>query len=735
MDADQALGEQSTMSSPAAPRRGGTRGRGRPRGRGRGGTHVASSLSSRTDLATSPPPRAPTRGRKSNIPSAQHSGEEDDDDDEGPVAPAASRASRGKRKRGGGDDGSLNATANNSDDGDGEGDEDEDDEDDEDDDDGDEEDEEAANTSTAAKSAAFDKRSMPPFKKRPSRTRGYRLSFENHQTVLIRLDDEELAESLAKKAKKKSGRGRKARGGLPRTRIIEDSEDENTDDDRPRPPAPAEPDDVDVDKIMPLNERFKVKVMGEPYTMNSDELELADDVDGEKKIDRLGNLLGDREWKAPSFTSSLRGDPEKVYFLSVDAARAVGFRDSLTLFRTDLRLIKLSLCQQEKDDLIAAGRLKEQLRGRNVTAVAARNVFKIHGAKTIKNGRAVIDDYYESDARTRLENSGRLHSAGQMLPEDDVRSAAEIRRQTDKERDRSRRPPDAISIATSDAQGQVVLTHFGDNGASPFVRSTNHTSRRMQQQRADLTEENWMYEMALSVRGMNAELEQYRKDRLLQFRAAGEVYKSDVAAVAAVQAEAAAAAAPRGVASPLNAVTNGSGDSGGNGGGGDVKMEIDGDGGDGETAAKPATPAQGEEPRAPSMDVDADADAASEGTSGDAATTAQRTAARTAQATLTNHAAPPVGLYEPTTNLPHYLQSSQPTTATLQKLSDRPRIGGEQGEDRAKKAVLGGTKIGGGAWGVMSWHTALALRGGVEGDERDAEEGKRGKLIAGTGGE
>lgn len=96
-----------------------------------------------------------------------------------------------------------------------------------------------------------------------------------------------------------------------------------------------------------------------------------------------------------------------------------------------------------------------------------------------------------------------------------MRTAAEIRRQADKERDRSRRPPDAIQIATNDPQGKVITTTFGDNGASPFMRSVNHISRRLAQQRADLTEENWMFEMALSVRGMNSELEQYRKDRLM----------------------------------------------------------------------------------------------------------------------------------------------------------------------------------------------------------------------------
>lgn len=90
-------------------------------------------------------------------------------------------------------------------------------------------------------------------------------------------------------------------------------------------------------------------------------------------------------WKCSPFTSTLRSNPHKVYLMSVDAARATGFRDSLTFFRSNLNLIKLSLLQQEKDDLIAAGRLNGQLRGRNVTIVAARNVFKLFGAKCVKS--------------------------------------------------------------------------------------------------------------------------------------------------------------------------------------------------------------------------------------------------------------------------------------------------------------------------------------------------------------
>jgi chromatin structure-remodeling complex protein RSC7 len=49
------------------------------------------------------------------------------------------------------------------------------------------------------------------------------------------------------------------------------------------------------------------------YTFQFDELQLPEDEAGNLKIDAKGNLLGGREFKARTFTSPYRADPEKVY--------------------------------------------------------------------------------------------------------------------------------------------------------------------------------------------------------------------------------------------------------------------------------------------------------------------------------------------------------------------------------------------------------------------------------------
>ena len=116
-----------------------------------------------------------------------------------------------------------------------------------------------------------------------------------------------------------------------------------------------------------------------------DELQLDDDKRGEEKIDLNGNLLGGREWKVHVFKSPLRQNKDKLYMLSIDAARACGYRDSLYLFRKHPLIHKITCSQQEKDRLIDLGRLNIHLRSRSVTMISARNAFKVLGAVFVKS--------------------------------------------------------------------------------------------------------------------------------------------------------------------------------------------------------------------------------------------------------------------------------------------------------------------------------------------------------------
>ncbi|PWN20099.1 hypothetical protein BCV69DRAFT_283634 [Microstroma glucosiphilum] len=571
--------------------------------------------------------------------------------------------------------------------------------------------------------AGEEEEERPAFKKRPSRLQGFSLVLDNSQTLLARIPNPDpTADDKGRRGRGgPRGRGRPRKNRSQTTRIIEDSEDEDSDDDRPRPKDPNEV-EVDDDHAVPPDEKFKVKLMGKEYILDCDELELPGDEEGDKKIDANGNLLGGRVWKAAPFTSSMRSNPHKVYLLSVDAARTVGFRDSLSLFRSHLRLVKLALLPQEKDDLIAAGRLNAQLRGRNVTIVTAKSVFKQFGAKAIKGGRAVIDDYYEADAKAALEKSGRHEDQGQVVEAEDYRSHAERRRDADRERDRTRRPPDAHTTALYDFHGNLITTTFGDNGAPPFVRSSGWPSRRAAQIRADLSEENWMLEMARNVQGMNAELAENRKERLMKFT-------DPVEGVSAAYAEEQQRLQEKRKAKMQQQY-------------GQIQqlapsrlqllpgelMDVDGVG-----SASAAGGEDGSATIAPVHPVDLSGQASP--TVGDAESAVTPLAPATTDEVgdddddheadrykdLTNVLAPPVGLYDPTTNLPHFSSSTQPRAARIEKIGKRPLFQSLTGrEEEAEKeeevamqkrqrerAVLLGTRIGSGAMGVASWSTAV----------------------------
>ncbi|KZW00330.1 hypothetical protein EXIGLDRAFT_604510 [Exidia glandulosa HHB12029] len=140
------------------------------------------------------------------------------------------------------------------------------------------------------------------------------------------------------------------------------------------------------------------RIKGELYAVENDELVIPNDPKGEEKIDENGVLQGGRMFKATTFTIPTRPHPLRTYMLAIDAARSSGYRDSLYFFRRNPLMLKLTLTHVEKEFLIDNGNLSAHLRSRSVTMVTARSAFKLQGAKMIKDGRWVVDDYYEEQA-------------------------------------------------------------------------------------------------------------------------------------------------------------------------------------------------------------------------------------------------------------------------------------------------------------------------------------------------
>lgn len=131
------------------------------------------------------------------------------------------------------------------------------------------------------------------------------------------------------------------------------------------------------------------QVKGFVYDLKDEELDLPLDPAGEQKVDKQGRLKGGREYKCPTFTCATRADPQRLYILAIDAARCAGFRDSLYFFRRNPLIHKLNCSQEEKEALIAQGKLHINLKSRQVTILTARNCFRIFGARFVKSMQTV----------------------------------------------------------------------------------------------------------------------------------------------------------------------------------------------------------------------------------------------------------------------------------------------------------------------------------------------------------
>lgn len=94
--------------------------------------------------------------------------------------------------------------------------------------------------------------------------------------------------------------------------------------------------------------------------VRDDEVELPEDPEGEKKVDKNGNLKGNREYRVRTFL--IEGKGERLYMLSTEPARCIGFRDSYLFFQKHPQRFKIILEEDAKKDLIERSLIRIPIR-------------------------------------------------------------------------------------------------------------------------------------------------------------------------------------------------------------------------------------------------------------------------------------------------------------------------------------------------------------------------------------
>ena len=204
-----------------------------------------------------------------------------------------------------------------------------------------------------------------------------------------------------------------------------------------------------------------------------DEVELPPDLEGERKVTKNGELLGGREYRVRTFR--IEGKEDRMYMLSTEPARCIGFRDSYLFFQKHKQLYKIIIAEEAKKDLIDRGVIPHSYKGRAIGVVTARSVFREFGAKIIVGGKKVVDDYRVSDARARGDVEGEF-----AVPEDDVPGGSEAY-------DRNR------YVAW---HGASAVYH----AAGPSIPMLNGKPVESKKRKVMVTSANWMYEHAFQAR-------------------------------------------------------------------------------------------------------------------------------------------------------------------------------------------------------------------------------------------
>ncbi|KAF6225701.1 hypothetical protein HO133_009701 [Letharia lupina] len=226
---------------------------------------------------------------------------------------------------------------------------------------------------------------------------------------------------------------------------------------------------------------------GNMAPVKDDEVQLPPDSEGEEKVDVNGHLKGGREYRVRTF--SIEGKGDRLYMLSTEPARCIGFRDSYLFFQKHKQLYKIILAEEAKKDLIERGLIPHSYKGRAIGVVTARSVFREFGARIIIGGKKITDDYQAATARANGDVEGELAN-----PDDDLPGGGE-------EYDKNK------FVAW---HGASAVYHTG----APSVPIVNGKAVEGKKRKIIVTGANWMFEHAREASRFNSSLAAQRRHNL-----------------------------------------------------------------------------------------------------------------------------------------------------------------------------------------------------------------------------
>ncbi|KAJ5973807.1 Chromatin-remodelling complex RSC SWI/SNF subunit Rsc7/Swp82 [Penicillium waksmanii] len=215
-----------------------------------------------------------------------------------------------------------------------------------------------------------------------------------------------------------------------------------------------------------------------------DEVSLPPNPTGDAKVNPDGHLLGGREYRVRTFTILNRGD--KLYMLSTEPARCIGFRDSYLFFQKHKMLYKIIIDDDAKRDLIERDIIPHSYKGRAIGVVTARSVFREFGAKIVVGGKKITDDYNEQAARERGDVEDEL-----AVPEDKLPGPGE--------------PYNRNQYVAW--HGASAVYHTG----APSVPMAGGKPVDHKKRRVPVTDDNWMVEHARAASTFNSKLSEHRR--------------------------------------------------------------------------------------------------------------------------------------------------------------------------------------------------------------------------------